>query len=481
MKLSVLLQGMPAPAEVAELEISSLCYDSRKAKPGSLFLAIRGLAQDGNTYIGAAAEKGAVAVVTDVQPETELPIPHILVPDARAAMAHLSARFYGNPQDSLTLVGVTGTNGKTTVANLLGGILNECGYKCGIIGTVGVILPGLKTIPLDRTTPESCDLYQFLAQMRERGCTHAVMEVSSHALELMRVEGLRFEAGIFTNLTQDHLDFHGTMEAYLAAKAKLFEVCKTAVMNFDDPAWEVLVAGKPCQVLTYSQESLAATLIAKNVKLMQNQVTFDSIVRGSIARVSLGIPGLFSVYNALAAIGGALAVGVPLEAAALALAGLSGISGRAEVVPVPAEYTVLIDYAHTPDSMENILRAVRGFAEGRVIGLFGCGGDRDRTKRPLMGRTGAQHCDVCIVTSDNPRSEKPRAIIEDIIPGLMGFDKPVHIITDRREAIAFALRLADPGDVVVLMGKGHETYQEIDGKKHHLDEREVVAEYFARP
>ena len=479
MKLSELLQGTAAPAELAGLEISGLCYDSRKAKPGSLFVAIRGFTEDGNAFIAAAAEKGAVAVVTDAQPEGALPIPHIVVEDARAALAQLSARFYDNPQEALTLVGVTGTNGKTTVANLLGGVLNACGHKCGVIGTVGVLIPGQKTVPLDRTTPESLDIYQFLAQMRERGCTHAIMEVSSHALELRRVEGLHFEAGIFTNLTQDHLDFHGTMACYQAAKAKLFDVCQTAVLNFDDPVWEALVDGKPCQRFTYSREDIAATLIAKNVKLMSNQVTFDGIVRGSIARVSLGIPGLFSVYNALAALGGALALGLGLEEAAEALAGLSGIPGRAEVVPVPADYTVLIDYAHTPDSMENILRAVRGFAQGRVISLFGCGGDRDRTKRPLMGRAGAQHSDVCIVTSDNPRSEKPRAIIEDIIPGLMGFNKPMHIITDRREAIAFALRMANPGDVVVLMGKGHETYQEIEGKKHHLDEREVVAEYFA--
>jgi UDP-N-acetylmuramoyl-L-alanyl-D-glutamate--2,6-diaminopimelate ligase len=404
----------------------------------------------------------------------------VLVRSARQALAEMSAAFFGHPEGALKLIGVTGTNGKTTVAHLIAAILAQAGEKCGVLGTVGVVIPGRKPLPLERTTPESYDVYKYLALMRDNGCTWAALEVTSHALTMDRVHGLRFEAGVFTNLTRDHLDFLGTESAYLEAKSRLFDVCRAAVLNFDDPHSARLVEGKNCYRLHYSIQDDAAELTAKNVRMMPQRVEFEGVTRSSINRVSLGIPGRFSVYNALAAMGCALAIGVEPGVAAMGLRAVRGIPGRAEIVPTPAAFTVMIDFAHTPDSVENILKAARGFTEKRIIAVLGCGGNRDKTKRPMMAKSCATLADVCGFTSDNPRGENPRAIIEDMLPGAQGIDVPLHIITDRKAAIGLALTLAQPGDTVLLLGKGHETYQEIDGKKHHLDEREVVADWFSQ-
>lgn len=484
MKLSEIMQKVEILGQSCDFnaEISDICYDSRRASDGCVFVAIKGLSLDGNAYIPEAMAKGAVAVVTEYQPQDGARVPYVLVPNARKALAQMSAALFGNPQNALKLVGVTGTNGKTTVASLVAAVLEKAGKTCGLIGTNGIALTGMKAPAIERstpTTPESYDLFKILAYMRDKGCSHAVMEVSSHALSLWRVYGLDFEVAAFTNLSRDHLNFHGDFDHYLEAKGRLFDKCRTAVINFDDPAGQKLIEGKSCYKITYSTEDNAASLVAKNIRLKADRVELEAVTTGHISRISLGIPGMFSVYNALAAVGCGLALDIELGVIAQALQEVKGIKGRAETVPVPADYTVIIDYAHSPDSMENILRAVKGFATGRVIGLFGCGGNRDKTKRPIMGRVAAQNCDVCVITSDNPRNEKPREIIDEIIPGTFGFDVPTHIITDRKKAIGFALKIAEPGDVVVLMGKGHETYQEIEGKKVHLDEREVVAEYFA--
>ena len=458
----------------AEQDITGICHDSRKVTPGSLFVAIRGFQSDGHAYIPSALEKGASALVVEEVPK-HLPdtVTCVQVSGSRAALARLGAEWYGHPERQLKLIGVTGTNGKTTVTHLIRHVLEKNGEKCGLIGTNGVFF-GDVARESARTTPESLELYGILREMADAGMTCAAMEVSSHSLVLDRVLGLPFAAAAFTNLTQDHLDFHGTMEDYFRAKALLFERCGTAVINLDDD-WGARLAGEAsCEKITFSARSDAADLVAKNVQLLPDGIRAVAVRDCDIARMRLGIPGQFSVYNALTAAGCCLALGLTLEQVCDALADAPGIKGRAEIVPTGRDFTVMIDYSHTPDSMENILRTVRGYARGRVVGLFGCGGDRDRAKRPLMGKAASQGCDFAIVTSDNPRSEDPQAIIDDILAGMDGKTR-YKVIPDRREAIAWAVRSARKDDVIVLMGKGQETYQEIAGQKIHLDEREEVA------
>lgn len=476
MKLRDLLKDIPFTYTAVDLDIDirEVRYDSRAVQPGDLFVAVRGFATDGHAYIGMALKKGAVAVVCE---QAGKGIPAVIVPDARAALADIAGNRFDHPSRKLTMVGVTGTNGKTTTTTLIKHILEAEGHKVGLIGTNQNMI-GDEVIPTERTTPESYELQALFARMAEAGCTHCVMEVSSHSLVLDRVRGVRFAVGAFTNLTQDHLDFHKTMEAYREAKAKLFTISDKGVINLDDPVADKMLADATCPCLTFSADQDAADLSAKNIELGASGVSFVAATRDAIARVSLGIPGHFSVENALAALGVCVALGVPLENAARALGTAHGVKGRAEVVPTDTDYTVLIDYAHAPDGVSNILRTVRGFAKGRVIALFGCGGDRDRTKRPIMGHLASELSDYCIVTSDNPRTEQPETIIEDIVAGMKDAKVPVDVICDRRAAIYHALDIAQKDDVIVLMGKGHETYQEIDHVKHHMDEREIVADYF---
>lgn len=479
MKLKELLKGTAVlrTAVLMESEIREVCYDSRAVKPGDLFVAIRGYATDGHRYIDKALALGAAAIVCEEAPEG---VPAILVPSSRAALADIAANRFGHPADEMTMIGVTGTNGKTTTTYLIRHILQAQGYKVGLIGTNQNLI-GDEVLETERTTPESYELHALFRQMANAGCTHVIMEVSSHSLVLDRVRGIRFAVGAFTNLTQDHLDFHKTMEEYRRAKAILFTMCAHGVMNLDDPVAPQMLADASCDMLTYSAQSDDAALSAKNVQLHADGVDFICAAEGALARVHLGIPGLFSVHNALCALGTAISLGLSLEAAAEALRTAQGVKGRAEVVPVPegVGYTVLIDYAHSPDGVENILRAVRGFSKGRVVAIFGCGGDRDKTKRPKMGALAAQLADFCIVTSDNPRTEKPDAIIADIVAGMTESKTGHEVIADRRAAIVWALDHAKAGDTLVFMGKGHETYQEIDHVKHHLDEREEIAKYFA--
>ena len=476
MKLQELLRGVAVKSSTAaeDLEIREVRYDSRAVQAGDLFVAIRGFATDGHQYIDKALEQGAVAVVCEEAPAG---VPAVVVENARQALAEIAANRFGHPADGMVMLGVTGTNGKTTTTYLVKHMLEDAGHKVGLIGTNQNLI-GDEAIETERTTPESYELHALFARMRDAGCTHVIMEVSSHSLVLDRVHGIPFAVGAFTNLTQDHLDFHKTMEEYRKAKAMLFAISDKGVINLDDNAAQAMLADAKCPCLTFSCEKDAADLTAKNIHLYADGVEFVATTKGELARVKLPIPGHFSVENALAALGIVLQIGMSLSDAAHSLATATGVKGRVEVVPTDTDYTVLIDYAHTPDGVENVLRAVRGFAKGRVIALFGCGGDRDRTKRPKMGKIAADLADFCVVTSDNPRTEDPKAIIDDILEGMKDTKTPMQVIVDRSEAIHWALAHAKKDDVIVLMGKGHETYQEVNHVKHHMDEREIVAAYF---
>ena len=478
MKLKELLEGievLDATADM-EMEILHVSYDSRATQPGDLFVAMTGFAADGHAFIGKAMAAGASAVLCQKQPEDPA-VPYVRVADSRRALAEVGANFFGHPADSMTMVGVTGTNGKTTTTYLLKSILEQAaGAKVGLIGTNQNMI-GEEIIPTERTTPESFELQRLFAQMRDAGCTHVVMEVSSHALALDRVYGVHYAVGIFTNLTQDHLDFHKTMEAYCDAKAILFRNCDAGVCNADDPWTERLLKDATCRKFSYAEQA-AADLRAENVCLEADHVAFDAVTKEKSVPIRVNIPGGFMVYNTLDVLGAALMLGIPLEKSADVLAQVPHVKGRVEVVPTPGkDYTVLIDYAHSPDGLENVLTSVKGFAKGRTIALFGCGGDRDKTKRPKMGKIAAEIADFVVVTTDNPRTEKPGDIIADILPGMQDSDTPHVVVEDRIEAIHWAMDHAEPGDVIVLCGKGHETYQEVNHVKHHMDEREIVADY----
>lgn len=479
MKLRELLQDVPFLKTTADMEteIPSVSCDTREnMAPGSMFVALSGFAFDGNKYIPAAMAKGAAVVVTAKEPETD--VPYVLVENDRVALARIGANFYGHPAKDLVLIGVTGTNGKTSTTWLLKQILEKCtGEKVGLIGTMENRIGDL-VLPTDRTTPESIRLHQLFGQMRDAGCKYAVMEVSSHAIALHRVEGIHFHVGAFTNLTEDHLDFHKTMDAYGETKAQLFDHCSQAVVNGDSPWGQRMVAGKNVETLTIGVDG-PGDLTAKNVEFGREGLKFTALYGNENVDISVPIPGKFTVYNVLTALGISLQLGVALPDAARAIQIVEGVKGRVEVVATPGkDFTVLIDYAHTPDGLENVLSSVRGFCKGRLIAVFGCGGDRDRTKRPIMGQIGARLADLAIITSDNPRTEEPSAIIEDILTGL-GEAKNYIAIENRIQAIRYAINIAQTDDIIVLAGKGHETYQEIMGVKHHMDEREIVAEYLA--
>ena len=475
MKLKDLLQGLEILELQADMEteITGVSYDSRQVRPGDLFVAISGFAADGHKYIPVALEKGAAVILCEQAPETGR---FVRVADTRMGLAQVSCNWFDHPAKKMTMIGVTGTNGKTTTTYLLKHILEETmGAKVGLVGTIQNMI-GEEVLHTERTTPESFELQALFRQMLDAGCTHVIMEVSSHALVLSRVYGVQFHTGVFTNLTQDHLDFHKTMEEYRKAKSLLFSVCDHGVINLDDPAAEAMIQEAKCPVLTYSAENKQADLVAENIRLGIRQVDFDATYQNWTVPAELNIPGAFSVYNALGVMGAALSLGLTLPQIGEALATAQGVNGRAEVVPTPGkDYTVLIDYSHTPDSLENILRTVRGFCKGRVIAVYGCGGDRDPIKRPIMGRIGAALSDVVVITSDNPRTEDPMKIIDQILVGVKETDTPCTVIENRRQAIRWAMDHAQTGDVIVLAGKGHETYQEIGHEKFHLDEREEVA------
>lgn len=476
MQLKEVLDGLTVLSVRADLtrEITGVSYDSRRVEAGHVFAAIPGEETDGSRYAAQAARRGAVCVLCQRPLEG---LPHVVVPSARQALAVAGTNWYGWPARQLRVIGVTGTNGKTSTAFFLRHILRAClRTEAGLVGTVENLV-GDKVIPARRTTPESADLQALLRQMADGGCTHAVMEVSSHALSLDRVYGIPFAVGIFTNLTQDHLDFHGTMENYCGAKARLFRQCEAAVCNRDDPWCGRVLHGSACRRIYYGVDS-PADLRAEDLRLTDAGVSYRAVTETERTAVHVPIPGRFTVSNSLAALGAALALGIPLKDGAAALADVPPVRGRMEPVDTGGrDFRVLIDYAHTPDALENVLTAVKSFARGRVFAVFGCGGDRDRTKRPLMGAAAARLADVAVVTSDNPRTEDPLTIIGEIQAGMDGGQNAV-VIPDRSEAIRWALAHAGRGDVVVLCGKGHESYQEIGRERRHLDEREIVRAYF---
>lgn len=476
MKLIELLAGLEIEEFRAdpEAEVCDIAYDSRRVSTGSVFVAIRGFETDGHRFIPMAREKGAVCVICEEAPQDGLP--YILVKSSRLALALMSINLFGNPASEMTLIGVTGTNGKTTSTYLIKHMLEEkLDAKVGLIGTNGNMI-GSELLPTERTTPESYELHRLFREMADAGCTHVVMEVSSHSLELERVAGIHYAVGLFTNLTQDHLDFHGTMAQYAEAKAKLFSQCDCAAINLDDEWAQFMLDRAGCPVITYSERVNSAGVLAKDIRLSASGVRFAAMAGSELCRVKLGIPGLFSVYNALGVIACGLTLGISLENCADSLGSAKGVKGRVEVVPTDGDYTILIDYAHTPDALENVIKSLKQVASGRVVALFGCGGDRDRTKRPIMGRIACECADFVVVTSDNPRTEQPEAIISDILEGMRGSLTPRKVITSRPDAIEWAIENHCPDDIIVLCGKGHEDYQIIGHEKHHMDEREIVAD-----
>ncbi len=465
MKLSELLKSTEYEGN-ADIEVTGVACDSRLVKSGFVFVCIKGYETDGHSFAQKAKENGAAVLV--VQDDIAIDIPTVKVKDTRRIFAVLCGEFYKNPTKEFNLIGVTGTNGKTTVTYLVKTILENSGQKVGLIGTNQNMI-GDKIFKTERTTPDSFELNRLFRQMADEKCDTVIMEVSSHSLYLDRVYGCEFDIGAFTNLTQDHLDFHKTMENYLDAKAILFTMCKKGVINADDKASEKLLKKAMCDVITYGIDE-ACDMKAENIDYTAKGVSF--LAGGTDYK--LAIPGKFSVYNALCAISVCRVLGLDDEKISQGLSKAVGVRGRAQVVDLGFDFTVLIDYAHTPDGIENILKTVKGFAKGKVTVLFGCGGDRDNKKRPLMGEIASTLADFCIITSDNPRTENPTEIINQILPGVKGDN--FIVIENRRDAIEYAVKTAQKDDVIVLAGKGHETYQTIGKENFHFDEEEILYE-----
>ena len=478
MKLRDLFAGIPFGGEWYDetLEITSVTADSRQVQPGALFAALPGTSQNGEDFIPGALERGAAAVLCARAPD--FPGPWLVVENPRSAYAKVCANWFGNPADTMRLAAVTGTNGKTTTTTLLYELLSGVtGAKVGLIGTNRNLIGGME-LPACATTPDSYTLHALLRQMADAGCRYVVMEASSHALSQDRTAGLRFEVGVFTNLTRDHLDYHGDMESYRSAKEKLFNQCARAVLNLDDEAGRWYESRVSCPVFTYSENDARADLTARDLRLFPGHVDFIALMQGELERIHLPIPGGFSIYNALAALSAGVCLGVKMPDMARVMRSVKGVKGRVEIVPVPRAFTVIIDYAHSPNALENILLTARDVTANRLICLFGCGGDRDRTKRPIMGAVARELADIVVVTSDNPRSEEPETIISDILSGMEGDMERVHVQPDRRKAIAWCMEHGKTGDVIVLAGKGHEVTQEINGVHYPMDERKIVAECF---
>lgn len=453
------------------IEIGKIETDSRKIEKGDVFIALTGLGSDGHNYIEAAVKNGAAAVIAEKKCES-FGACLILCENTRVTAAYAAANYYGRCHEKLKLIGVTGTNGKTTVTHIIKQILELKGEKTGLIGTNHYLI-GNEELASSGTTPEATELHSIFKKMADAGCKYVVMEVSSHALALSRCEGLSFEVGVFTNLTEDHLNYHKDMADYAAAKAKLFAMSKYSVINEDDAYAKIMKKSAAGKTVTYGIKK-HADMKAENISYSQRGISFMWTYVSSVVPMKMAIPGEFSVYNALAAIGAAAMIGLSDMEIAKGILIVRGVKGRAEIVPTDTDYTVMIDYAHTPDGLLNILKTVKGFAENKVIAVFGCGGDRDAKKRPIMGEIAVKNADFVVVTSDNPRTEKPEAIVEEIVSGMAGAEKKMKVIVDRTEAIEYALKIAKRGDVVVLAGKGHETYQDIGGRKIHYDEREVI-------
>ena len=473
MLLSCLAKATPHTLIGEDVEVNELRYNSRKVEKGDVFCCVVGTFADGHKYAAQAVEAGAAALV--VERQLDLDVPQVLVENTRIAMAEMAAAYYGNPADEMVMIGITGTNGKTSTSYMLKSIAERMGKKVGLIGTIRNMIGDI-IIDTERTTPESVDLQRILRQMKDEKVDVVIMEVSSHSLDQKRVHGITYDVGCFTNLTQDHLDYHKTFENYFAAKKLMFAQCEKAVINLDDSYAADMVAGVDIPVLTVGVRE-QADVTASEIDITTRGVQFDFNYRNVTSRFNVPIPGLFSVFNAMSAAGIALSLGWTLDSIKYGLEHMVSVSGRLEPLPTGKnEFTVLLDYAHTPDALENLLKTVRGFATGRVVTLFGCGGDRDHAKRPIMGEIAGRFSDFAIVTSDNPRSEDPMEIIASVEDGVKKSGCEYVVIENRREAIEYALKNAKKNDVIILAGKGHENYQEINGGKQPFDEKEIVAE-----
>ncbi len=482
-----IVDGSTFPDSIRSTPVAAVVFDSRRVQRGSIFVALRGLKADGAAFAAHAIERGALAVIAEVPRPSGFHQPWLVVSDARLALALLADAFYGHPSHRMPVIGVTGTNGKTTTAYLIASMLDAAGQSAGLLGTVSYRIGGEER-EASRTTPEAPDVQQLLGEMLDRGCRSAVMEVSSHALALRRVDGMRFAAGVFTNLTRDHLDFHADMESYFLAKRRLFEMLATdapAVLNVDDPRGAALVGvgGRP---VTYAL-SHPADVTPHGLQLSLSGLTFElRTPRGSV-EIRSSLVGRPNAYNILAAAATAVAVDLSLDAIRKGVATLEGVPGRFEVVSSPSDdVTVVVDYAHTDDALRNLLETARPLSPQRLVTVFGCGGDRDRTKRPLMGMVAARLSDVVLVTSDNPRSEEPQRIIDEIMRGIpagahaAARTPDVRTIADRTEAIEQAVDLAEPGDLVLIAGKGHEKYQQIGDRVLPFDDGEIARSALAR-
>ena len=473
MKLTELANSLPTPAQVyGQAEVTGLTCDSRKVSPGDLYFCLPGLRVDGHSFAQQAADKGAAALVVERKLPVELP--QVLVEDARAAMSYMAQCFYGYPARGMRGVGITGTKGKTTTSFLVREIARHAGYKVGLMGTVCTSI-GDKEEPASLTTPDPIDVQSLLARMRDAGCDFYVMEVSAHALDLRKLVGMQFDQGVFTNFSQDHLDYFGTMETYRKAKEKFFTpfYLKHAVVNADDEAAPHML-GK-VETTTFGV-SKPADAYANDIEIHESGVSFVLSWKDVRIPLHLHISGIFNVYNSMAAAVACLEMGMDPEKVKEGLEAVTVVPGRIEPLPTHTPYRVILDYAHSPASLESILKTIREFTRGRLICLFGCGGGRDKEKRPIMGEISGRLADFSILTSDNPRLEQPMDILSAIEAGIKPTGAPYVVIENRREAIRYAMQMGKPGDVIVLAGKGHETYQDIGGQKLPFDEKVVVRE-----
>ncbi len=465
----------------ANTEIARLCADTRRTDqlPGSLFFCVSGLNFDGHQFAKKAVELGAIAVAVErVLPD--IGVPQIQVESIRIAMAHISAAFYGHPARKMRMLAITGTKGKTTTSYLTKAVLERAGFKCGLIGTIGNMI-GDRMLKSVLTTPESVDLHAVLAEMVNEGVQAVVMEASAHALDMHRLEGIRFDAAAYTNLSQDHLDYFHTMSAYAAAKKRLFtpEYAKNCAFNADDETTAFMMEGVQLPYCTYGIRA-DCDIYARDIEIFEDGVSFVMRLKGMLETpVHLHLTGMFNVYNAMTAAALGMILGASMEQIKAGLESVHAVPGRAEVLDTGTPYRVVLDYSHVPVALENILKVVRGFTKKRVISLFGCGGDRDREKRPIMGEISGRLADFSILTSDNARNEDPFDILEMVEEGIKPTGGAYCIIENRREAIRHALTMAEEGDVIVLAGKGHETYQEVRGVKQPFDEKAIVAELLA--
>ena len=474
MKISELVKNAGCVSiEGIDRDISEMSYNTSTVTDGCLFFCIEGYKTDGHLFAKKAVENGARAVVISKDVEVGNDITKIYVKDTRDAMAKMASNFYGNPSSRLNIIGITGTNGKTTSTFMLKSILDEAGHKTALLGTIYNII-GDKTEIAKRTTPESLDLQKMFYEMVSAGIDTCIMEVSSHSLALKRVYGVNFKSCIFTNLTQDHLDFHKTMENYFKTKMMIFDNCEIASINMDDE-----YGTRASSMLSNRQINFGINnkcdIMAKDIKIKEDSTEFTLSYKNNDIPVIINMPGKFNVYNAIGCASVCIGLGITLDKIKDGLEKLKNVPGRSEIINTKKGFTIVIDYAHTPDGIVNILKTAREYTKGRLITVFGCGGDRDKTKRPKMGKAAGELSDFCIVTSDNPRSEDPKSIIDDILPGIEETHCNYVIIVDRIEAIRHAIKMGKYGDVIVIAGKGHETYQVLKDKTIHFDEREIVS------